>query len=131
MQVAVNKANKALIVPGPDGLGISVGVLPDGRHVVPHNMRNTLLLRHQKFEVPNPMMLYYDWCGGTPFTSQRVSCEMLSESNRAYLLNDMGTGKTKTALWAWDFLNREGSVGKLLIVCKKSNLHDPWAKEVV
>lgn len=133
MSVLINKANKALVLPaGSDGLSLSVGILPDGRMVVPHTMRNTLLLRHIGHDaVPNPMMLYYDWCGGIPFESQRISCEMLSESPRAYLLNDMGTGKTKTALWAWDFLNREGSVGKLLVVCKKSNLHDPWAKEIM
>jgi SNF2 family DNA or RNA helicase len=130
MSVIISKANKALVVPGEDALDIAVGIVGTSQ-VIPHTMRNTLLLRHQGFKVPNPMLTYYDWCGGQPFQSQRISCEMLSENPRAYLLNDMGTGKTKTALWTWDYLHSEGAVGKLLVICKKSNLHDPWAKEVV
>jgi SNF2 family DNA or RNA helicase len=130
MSIIISKANKALVV-SDDSLELATARLPDGRFVIPHTARNTILLRHQGHKVPNPMLMHYDWRGGIPFISQKITCEMLSENPRAYVLNDMGTGKTRATLWAWDYLNQEGAVGKLLVVCKKSNLYDPWAKEIL
>jgi SNF2 family DNA or RNA helicase len=42
----------------------------------------------------------------------------------------MGTGKTKTALWAWDYLNKQGLAKKLLVVAPLSTLNFVWAREV-
>lgn len=108
----------------------TIGVLPDGRIAVPHNISNTLALRQGGFDVQHPMEAYYDWPGGPPFEVQRRSAAMLVENRRAYLLNQQGTGKTKTALWAWDYLRREGSAGKCLVVAKLSTLNFVWAREV-
>lgn len=132
MPIKVSKAHKAIVVPPEPGVLALFGdapKLPDGNVVLPHGMRETLLLRHMGFKVPNPMVTHYNWCGGKPFDVQRVTCTMLSENVRAYVLNDMGTGKTKTALWAWDYLNKEGLCKKLLVVCKKSNMRFTWANE--
>jgi SNF2 family DNA or RNA helicase len=52
------------------------------------------------------------------------------ENPRFYNLNHMGTGKTKTALWSWDYLNRQGLAGKLLVVAPLSTLNFVWAAEV-
>ncbi len=49
---------------------------------------------------------------------------------RCYVLNDMGTGKTRSALWAWDWLNKNKQAGKLLVVGKLSTLVLTWMKEV-
>ena len=103
---------------------------PDGNKLVRHGLRETLLLRHLGFQVPNPMDFYYDWCGGTPYAVQRATCRMLVENPRAYVLNHMGTGKTKTALWAWDYLNKQGLAGKLLVVAPLSTLRFVWGREV-
>ena len=132
MPIIVSRANQALVVP-PD-LGVlsmfpTAPALPDGKIVVPHGMRETLLLRHLGYQVPNPFLYYYDWQGGTPFAVQRASLAMLTEHPRAYLLNDMGTGKTKTALWAWDCLNKAGLAKKLLVVAPLSTLNFVWARE--
>ena len=133
MAVTVSRANKALVVPPSPGVHSmfpNAPALPDGNVIVPHGMRETLLLRHIGYKVPNPMLLYYDWCGGNPFHVQKLTCKLLSESAHAYVLNHMGTGKTKTALWAWDFLNKAGLTGKLLVVAPLSTLHFVWAREV-
>ena len=132
MPVIVSKANKSLIVPAEVGMQFATATLSDGRHIVPHGMRETLILRHMGFKVPNPMELYYEFPhpqGEEPFKVQKVTCNLLSENPRCYVLNDMGTGKTRTVLWSWDYLRGCGLCGRLLVVCKLSNLRDPWADE--
>lgn len=133
MPVIVSQKQQALVVPGDPGVCAMFSTAPtldDGRRVIPHGVRETLMLRHLGYKVPNPMGYYYDWKGGTPFAVQRATCEMLVENPRAYVLNHMGTGKTKTALWAWDYLNSQGLARKLLVVAPLSTLHFVWAREV-
>lgn len=55
---------------------------------------------------------------------------MLTTNDRAYVLNGMGTGKTRAALWAWDYLNQVGDAKKLLVVAPVSTLNFTWAREV-
>ena len=132
MPVIVSKANKSLIVPAEVGIQFATATLSDGRHIVPHGMRETLLLRYMGFKVPNPMELYYGWphpVDEPPFRVQKITSLLLSENPRAYVLNDMGTGKTRTVYWVWDYLNQNALAGRLLVVCKLSNLRDPWANE--
>lgn len=132
MTVTVSRAHRAVVVPSTPGIETmfpNAPVLPDGRTVVPHGPRETLMLRHLGLNVPNPMSLYYDWVGGKPFAVQVKTCEMLTENPHAYVLNHMGTGKTKTALWAWDFLNKAGVAKKVLVVAPLSTLRFVWAAE--
>lgn len=132
IHVKVSAKNQALVVPGVPGVqNMFAGspVLPSGDYVIHHGMRETLMLRHLGFQVPSPLM-YYDWSGGTPYAVQRKTVEMLVENPRAYVLNHMGTGKTKVALWAWDFLRRNGLAKKLLVVAPLSTLNFVWAREV-
>src|SRR5208283_4650011 len=135
MPVTISRANKALIVPAVPGAVTLFPQCPRYRGgnedglIVPHGMRETLLLRHLGFKVPSPVM-YYDYAGGKPFDVQRKTVEMLAEKPRAYVLNAMGTGKTKSALWAWDFLRKQGLLRKLLVVAPLSTLTFVWAREV-
>lgn len=133
MNLIVSKANEALVAPSTAGvmnLFPDAPTLPDGNVVIPHGMRETLLLRHLGFKVPNPILMYYDWKGGHPYECQKQTVRLLTEHSRAYVLNDMGTGKTKTVLWAWDALREAGLVGKLLVVAPLSTLNFVWAREV-
>lgn len=131
MPIIVSKANKALVVPAPvPDYWADAPRLPDQSAVIPHTLQNTLLLRHFGWQVPSPIATHYDWCGGTPFRVQINTCTMLTECPRAYVLNDMGTGKTKCALWAWDFMNKAGLAKKLLVVAPLSTLNFTWAGEV-
>lgn len=132
MPVVVSRANKALVVPPEPGvLAMFDGApaLPNGNRILPHDLRSKLMLNHLGFKCPNPMLLYYDWCGGTPFAVQRKTCEMLTEHPRAYVLNAMGTGKTRTALWSWDYLNKNKLAKKMLVVAPFSTMHFTWARE--
>lgn len=135
MPVIISKKHQALVVPNTPGvvsLFPDAPALPCGNIVVPHNMRSMLLLKHLGFEkIPNPMLIYYDWCKSNkmPFAVQRATCKMLTENPHAYVLNHMGTGKTKVALWAWDYLNKSGMAKKLLVVAPLSTLNFVWARE--
>jgi SNF2 family DNA or RNA helicase len=132
MPVIVSQANKALLVP-PEPAVLSLygdrPRLPEGGVLVPHGMRETLMLRHLGFKVPNPIMMYYDWKGGQPFAIQKATVKMLTENPRAYVFNDMGTGKTRTALWAWHSMFTAGLVGRLLVVAPLSTLKFVWQSE--
>jgi SNF2 family DNA or RNA helicase len=73
----------------------------------------------------------YDWCGGTPFDIQVRTCESMTENPRSYVLNSMGTGKTRCALWSFDYLKKLGLVNKMLVVCPLSTMSFVWAREVL
>lgn len=98
--------------------------------LVPHGVDETKLLRNVGFDVPAPILSHYDFEGGTPFDVQRKTCAMLTMNPRGYVLNGMGTGKTKASLWAWRYLNRIGAAKKLLVVAPLSTLNFTWAKEI-
>lgn len=98
--------------------------------VVRHGVDETRLLRNMGFDVPAPILAQYDWEGGTPFDIQKRTAAMLTMNRRAYVLNGMGTGKTKAALWSWRYLNLRKEAGKLLVVAPLSTLNFTWAREV-
>lgn len=131
MPLTVSRKHKVVLVPETEATrGVWIDAPSVGPNlVVPHGLRETLLLRHMGFKCPSPLV-HYNWSGGTPFDVQVKTCEMLVENRRAYVLNHMGTGKTKSALWAWDFLNRVGHAKKLLVVAPLSTLRFVWAREV-
>lgn len=98
--------------------------------VIPHQPMETFLLRRLGFDVPAPILEQYDWAGGKPFEVQKKTCAMLTMNARAYVLNGMGTGKTKAALWAWHYLYTHGIAGKLLVIAPLSTLQFTWAREI-
>jgi hypothetical protein len=135
MSVIVSKPTKQLLVPR---VTAAVNMFPDAptmTHesqdylVVPHKLREFKLLKFLGFKVPNPFLTYYDWKGGKPFAVQRATVGLLTANPRAYVLNDMGTGKTRGALWSWDALNEGGYAHKVLIVAPLSTLNFVWARE--
>jgi SNF2 family DNA or RNA helicase len=73
----------------------------------------------------------YDWYGGQPFDVQRRTVEMLTENPRAFVLSSQGTGKTKAAIWAFDYLQRTGSAKRMLVVAPLSTLTFTWAREIL
>lgn len=131
MRCIISRANKALLVPDD---GRSANLFPaapvlDNYRVVSHDIPNVVCLRSLGYEVPNPALCYYDWKGGKPFAVQRATVDLLTTNPRAYVLNSMGTGKTKAALWAWDYMLAQKLAGKALVLTTLSNLHTTWAAE--
>lgn len=98
--------------------------------IINHGYEETRLLRNLGHEVPAPILSQYDFEGGTPFEIQKKTAAMLTMNTRAYVLNGMGTGKTKASLWAWRYLNRSGAAGKLLVVAPLSTLNFTWGREI-
>lgn len=122
LTVDANDAARALF---PDVVPIS------GKLVLQHTPAFTIPLRAAGFDVPPSIRLGYDWCGGTPFEIQRRTCEMMTENPRSYVLNSMGTGKTRCALWSFDFLRKLGLVNKMLVVCPLSTMTFVWGHEIM
>lgn len=98
--------------------------------IVPHTKDSTKILWNMGMDVLAPIGTQYDWRGGTPFEVQKRTCSLLTVEERAYVLNGMGTGKTKSALWAWDWLRSTGQCGKMLVVAPLSTLNFTWSNEV-
>lgn len=98
---------------------------------VPHRPDETRVLRNLGFKVPAPMPIHYKWTGGrTPFNAQVETASFLSMHHRAFCLNSFGTGKTYTALAAYDYLRGLKRVKKTLVVAPLSTLERAWADEV-
>lgn len=55
----------------------------------------------------------------------------MTENPRSYVLNSMGTGKTRSALWSFDFLRKLGLAHKMLVVCPLSTMTFVWQHEIM
>lgn len=134
-EVYVSVPNKCLLVPrtgAVESLFPSSPVLNGGK-VLPHNLVNYNLLRRNGIKVPHPMLVHYAWPGPVdqpPFKIQKATACMMTANARAYNLNGIGTGKTRCALWAWDYLRTVGEAGKLLVLAPLSTLYFTWKSEI-
>src|SRR5262245_20803359 len=136
MTLTISRKHKVVAVPDltavanlyPNAHVVTIGAFP--HRVVPHDPVATALLRKLGYDVAAPILHHYGWQGGTPFDVQRKTCALLTQNERAYVLNSMGTGKTKAALWAWDYLYQNDLAQKLLVVAPLSTLTFTWAREV-
>lgn len=99
-------------------------------YLVPHRASEVKLMFNLGYTLPSPIHTQYDWNGTTPFDTQRVTAAMLTLNRRAYVLNDMGTGKTRSTLYAIDFLMRTAEVDKILVVAPLSTLTCVWEQEI-
>lgn len=99
--------------------------------VLPHGAVEAYLLRRHGFDVPAPIMSHYDWPGNLqPFDVQKKTAALLTTNDRAYVLNDLGTGKTRSLLWAYDYLKSNGMAQKMLVVAPLSTLEFTWMREI-
>lgn len=96
--------------------------------VAPHRMGEYKLLLNLGLNPPHPMDYYYDWPGRyQPMNAQRETARFLVTHSRAYCLDDLGTGKTMSTAWAFDFLREQGLAKKALVVAPLSTLERTWA----
>ena len=95
--------------------------------VVPHETDTVHILNNLGIETPSPILYHYDWPGEfTPYEHQIETSNFLCKHRKCLVLNEIGTGKTHSALWAADYLMREGVVKKTLIVSPLSTLERVW-----
>jgi SNF2 family DNA or RNA helicase len=64
------------------------------------------------------------------FKIQKQSCAVMVGELRDYNLNDLGTGKTRCALWSFDYLRKKGKVKKMLVICPLSTMNRVWELEI-
>lgn len=114
------------MVPGTKTAATSQGDIV----VVPHTIETTRLARNLGHRVPAPILSQYDWCGDTPFEAQEVTAALMTMNPRAFVLSEIGTGKTRAALYAVDFLIREGVIKSALVTAPLSTLSQVWDKEI-
>lgn len=98
--------------------------------VLPYRLDSVKLLKNLGVVAPSPIEHLYDWGGTTPFESQKQTAAMLTLNSRAYVLSSMGVGKTRAALYAYDYLRNIGRVSKALVVAPLSTLNPVWYREL-
>lgn len=135
----IAKAHKKLILNLREPERV-VGVIPSAKMVkykgrnlvaVPHRLDEVRVLRNLGMNAPAPISSYYAWSGPyDPFIHQRVTAEELTLNPRMFCLNGMGSGKTLSVLWAFDWLRSIGVVRSMLVVAPLSTLERVWADEV-
>lgn len=98
---------------------------------VPHRLDETRVLRNLGIRAPSPILHHYSWPGQyNPFFAQSETAQFLTLNPKAFVLNDMGTGKTLAALWAFDYLRSVKLAAKMLVISPLSTLERTWADEV-
>jgi len=99
--------------------------------VTSHSISSTRALRKLGIKAPSPILHYYDWCGDfTPYEHQKMTSAFLTMHDKALVLNEIGTGKTYSALWACDYLMSIGYIKKVLIVSPLSTLERVWGDSI-
>lgn len=108
----------------------------NGYTAIHANLGNLQALRRAGLPIIAPLDRSYDWPGPyKPFRAQRITANFLVTTPRAFVLNDMGTGKTLAALWAADYLMEQaratlGEPFRALIVSPLSTLRSVWVSEI-
>ena len=98
---------------------------------VKHGLDEARVLRNLGITAPSPIRYYYKWSGQyTPFEAQRITAEFLTMHRRAYVLNDIGTGKSLATLWAFDYLRSIGVYKRALVVAPLSTIDLTWGNEI-
>lgn len=138
--IHISHLTRSIVVPCDGKLEV---LFPHGRKfqyegrsmlAVPHGIDETNVLRNMKYPVPAPIVEHYGFPsadGKRPFDKQVVTAAMMTMYPHSYVLNDMGTGKTKSAVWAFDYLWQLGRVKRMLVVAPLSTLVFTWEREIL
>lgn len=124
LALKLNNPNKVL-----DSIPTAKKLTYDGVDLVvtPHGLDEVRVLRNLGIKAPSPILHYYDWKGKfTPYEHQKMTAAFLTMNRRGLVLNEIGTGKTQSALWAADYLMKVGAVKKALIISPLSTLERVW-----
>jgi SNF2 family DNA or RNA helicase len=98
--------------------------------LIPHTIDTTRLARNMGYSTPAPILTQYDWNKDSPFRTQMTTAAMLTMNGRAFVLSQMGTGKTRATLHAINFLMYEKLVRRTLVVAPLSTLVNVWDREI-
>lgn len=135
----VSKKHKKLVLNLKDPERVTA-VIPSARKIdykgrtlvaVPHQLDEVKVLRNLGIEAPAPVSFHYEWPGRyKPFKHQQATVEFLTMNPRAFCNNGLGSGKTISVLWAFDYLRKAGQVRKMLVISPLSTLERAWGDEI-
>lgn len=100
---------------------------------VPHTLNNARQLASLGVRVASPILRdpRFAWGGQyKPFSHQRLTANMMTLYPRMYVLNDPGTGKTRSAIWAIEYLRAAQEAQSTLIIAPLSTLDTVWRDEI-
>lgn len=134
MQVIKNKA-LLLNVRNPQRITTVIPKSKDlgnGQVLVNWGLDEAQVLKNLKIKsVPSPINKEYDWPGRyKPFDHQRETAAFLTLHRRAFCLNEQGTGKTGSVIWAADYLMNQGRIKRVLVICPLSIMDSAWRSDL-
>ena len=105
--------------------------LPDNKVVVKWGIDEAHVLKNLNIKVPSPIEGTYKWTGKySPLEHQKTTSAFLTMNKRAFCFNEQGTGKTASAIWASDYLLKEGRIKRVLIICPLSIMDSAWRADL-
>jgi SNF2 family DNA or RNA helicase len=114
-----------------------LAAVPDVRSIdantvaVKWDIDNVHALRDLGFSPPSPIERKYDWPGKfKPMSHQRETAAFFTMHKRAFCFSDPGVGKTASAIWAADFLMKQGLIKRVLVVCPVSIMDAAWRNDL-
>jgi len=88
-------------------------------------------LRNLNVNAPSPIQDRYDWTGKyDPFSHQKKTASFFTMNQKAFCFNEQGTGKTASAIWAADYLLKQGKINRVLVVCPLSIMDSAWREDL-
>jgi SNF2 family DNA or RNA helicase len=100
---------------------------------VRHGLDETRILRNLGIVAPPPILYYYTWPGkyhDCVLSHQKETAAFCTLYPRCFVLDEPGTCKTVSTLFAADYLMSIGAVRRALIVAPLSTLNLVWADEI-
>jgi len=88
-------------------------------------------LRNLNIQAPSPIDTQYNWSGQhTPFAHQKKTSSFFTMNKKGFCFNEQGTGKTASAIWAADFLIKQGKINRVLVICPLSIMDSAWRADL-
>ena len=133
MQIIDNKALR-LRLRDPDKV---INTIPkskkvgDNEVIVNWGLEEAQSLNQLGIKSPSPIEVKYKWTGRyQPFQHQVSTSSFLTIHQKGFCFNEQGTGKTASAIWASDFLLKQGVINRVLVVCPLSIMDSAWRDDL-
>jgi SNF2 family DNA or RNA helicase len=105
--------------------------LADNKVLVNWGLEEALSLKKLNIKIPSPIEGRYKWTGRhKPFEHQKSTAAFFTMNKRSFCFNEQGTGKTASAIWASDFLMKQGKIRRVLVVCPLSIMDSAWRDDL-
>ena len=129
--------NKALLLTLKNPQRVTT-IIPKSKEIGPNQvlvnwgLDECQVLKNLKIgNVPSPISVHYDWPGQyRPFDHQKTTAAFLTLNRRAFCLNEQGTGKTGSVIWAADYLLKAKKISRVLVICPLSIMDAAWKADL-